>query len=86
MTLTRLGDHPVLQQLASAHTTAPARPAPDPGLVKFIERLCPLRGKTRYASKQEARQFAATTPNLTKAYRCAVCDGYHLATRRRGRS
>ena len=58
--------------------------SPDPGLRAFIERRCPLHGKTRYATKAEARRFAASTPNLTTAYRCQVCDAYHVASRRRG--
>ena len=61
-----------------------ALPTGDLGLRAFIERRCPLYGKTRYASKRDARRFAASTPNLTMAYRCHVCDGYHVAARRRG--
>ena len=65
----RLAENPTLQRLAA---------------VAWIERRCPLTGKTRYATKAQARQFAASTLTLTTAFRCAVCGGYHLANRRRG--
>ncbi len=55
-----------------------------PGLRASIERRCPLNGKTRFATKAEARRFVGRIPNLTRAYRCEICSGYHVASSRRG--
>lgn len=66
------------------HNTEETTPQPDAGLRAFIERRCPLQGKTRFATKAEARRVVARSSNLTSAYRCMVCEGYHVASSRRG--
>ena len=72
-----LSTNPVLLQLAARQSTASV----DDGLAKYAVRQCPL-GKTRFATKVDARRRLATIPEVMSVFRCALCDGYHIGHRR----
>jgi hypothetical protein len=60
--MTSLAHNPVLQALADS-----------------LNRQCPM-GKTRFATKREAKRWLArlTRTKGMHAFRCAICNGYHL--------